>query len=618
MYSMAQSNDVIDVGKIQNYDAVQKKLYYFIDYTQQYSINNIAEASFSHPVDKSPFNERRLDANYFIKFSVINTGVQDSFLFYPGKAQHYTMYEYDTISGKMILLNNQVEKFSPGLFNKVPYSSFFIKNGEQKTFYIVAKINFYNWYLFDPVILKAKEHIYFSFDHILQPSRIYISVSIFLLGIMFSMFAYTFGLLIRTPLWEYFYYSGAILIFMLYFGLRVLNVYYFSELYYSFYELRYQGLQLTGHMLILSFIVSFLKTKERIPALYKQVKILIYLQIVFLAVNLPLTYTNTYNYAANIAFDVMRIFALGYSVYIAIYLIIKKKRKESRYLGIGSLLSIFMACVALYVDRWSNYDELLLRYSGISVLIFMGGVMLQMTLFLLALGFRRRMQEAERVRAVELLQLENDRKELDKYKAIIDARDNERTRISQEIHDDIGSGLTSIRLLSEIAKVKIKQPDNKELEKISATSNVLMDKMNEIIWTLNSRNDTLPNLIAYLRHQIVAYFEPLPFELQLYMPDNISNAVISAKVRRNVMLSVKEALHNIVKHSSATTVAVEFSIDHFFSISIKDNGVGFNSNDVHIYNNGLRNMKERLNVIGGSCIVLNNDGTTIILNVPLI
>lgn len=84
------------------------------------------------------------------------------------------------------------------------------------------------------------------------------------------------------------------------------------------------------------------------------------------------------------------------------------------------------------------------------------------------------------------------------------------------------------------------------------------------------------------------------------------------------MLSVKEALHNIVKHSSATTVAVEFSIDHFFSISIKDNGVGFNSNDVHIYNNGLRNMKERLNVIGGSCIVLNNDGTTIILNVPLI
>lgn len=616
--AIAQNNDAIDVGKIQHYDTVAKRLSYFIDYAQKYSINNIPGASFWHPVAKSPFDETKLDADYFIRFSLINTGIRDSFLFYAGKAQYYTMYEYDTAHGEMRMLNSQVDKFSPELFNKVPYTAFVIKKGERKTFYITAKINFYNWFLFDPVILNEEDHSYFSFNHILQPSRIYISVTIFLLGIMFSMFAYTFGLFIRTPLWEYFYYSGAIFVFMLYFGLRLLNVYYFSGLYYSFYDLRYQGLQLTGHMLILLFIISFLKTKERIPTLYKQVKILIYLQIIFLAINLPLTYTNTYNYVANVAFDVMRIFALGYSMYIAIYLIIKKKRKESRYLGVGSLLSIFMACLALYVDRWSSYDELLLRYSGISVLLFMAGVMLQMTLFLLALGFRRRMQEAERVRAVEQLQLENDRKELEKYKAIIDARDNERTRISQEIHDDIGSGLTSIRLLSEIAKVKIKQPDNKELEKISATSNVLMDKMNEIIWTLNSRNDTLPNLIAYLRHQIVAYFEPLPYELELLMPDNITNAVISAKVRRNVMLSVKEALHNIVKHSQASVVNVEFSIDHFFSISIKDNGVGFNADNVHIYNNGLRNMKERLNVIGGSCIVLNDDGTMIILNVPLI
>ncbi|MFT3701054.1 MAG: 7TM diverse intracellular signaling domain-containing protein [Agriterribacter sp.] len=617
IFVYAQNSDFIDIGKIQHYDTVPKRLSYFIDYAEKFTIDDVPVSMFAHPLTKSPFDQNRLEANYYIKFSVFNSGITDSFLFYAGKAQRYNMYEADS-AGKKVLLNNYIEKFSPELFNKVPYSVIHIAPGQYKTFYIEARINFYNWYLFDPVIVQGTEHAFFSFHHILQPSRLYITVTIFMLGIMFSMFAYICGLVIREPLLEYFYYMGAIFVFMLYFGLRLLNVYYFGQLYYSFYDLRYQGLQLLGHMLILSFMVSFLKAKQRLPLFYRQVQLLIYLQIIFLVVNLPLTYTNKYNYAANTAFDVMRVFALLYSTYLAIYLMIKKKKKESRYLAIGSLLSISIACLALYVDRWSSYDELLLRYSGISVLIFMTGVMLQMILFLMGLGYRRRMQEAERVRAVEQLQLENDRKELDKYKAIIDARDNERTRISQEIHDDIGSGLTSIRLLSEIAKVKINQPNNKELEKISTTSNVLMDKMNEIIWTLNSGNDTLPNLVAYLRHQIVEYFEPLPFSLRLTIPESIGNAAVSAKVRRNVMLSVKEALHNIVKHSQASEVSVEFSVDHFFSISIKDNGVGFNSNEVHIYNNGLRNMKERLNVIGGSCIVLNNDGTLIILNVPLV
>jgi len=377
-------------------------------------------------------------------------------------------------------------------------------------------------------------------------------------------------------------------------------------------------LQLMGLMLILQFIIYFLRLKTHIPRLYKQVKGLIYLQLFFLMVNLPFTYTNRYNHAANIAFDIIRICALLFSAYVAVILIRKEKKKEARYLAVGSLLSIFMACIALYVDRWGNFDELLLRYSGLSVLIFMAGVVFQMIIFLQALGYRRRMLEAQRIRAFEQLQLENDRKELDKYRAIIDARDNERNRISQEIHDDIGSGLTSIRLLSEIAKVKVTPQESKELEKISATSNVLMEKMNEIIWTLNSRNDTLPNLIAYLRHQIVEFFEPLPVKLRITVPDRIPEQTISGKARRNIALAVKEALHNIVKHSRATEVGITFTMEDFFSISIKDNGIGFNLDVTRILSNGIRNMKERLDIIGGSCQIINDNGTLIILSIPLV
>jgi len=617
--AIAQVSGSIDVGSIHDYDTVEARLTYFIDASRRYSIRDVEDAQFSPSSGKSPFDQTQLDANYFIRMAVTNTGsYTDTFYFYAGKAQHFSMYEYDTLTHQKKLLDNHIAIFSPALFNTVPCAYFVVRKGESKVFYIQAKVNFFNWYLFDPVILVPSELSDFSFYHILHPSRVYIYITVFLLGIMFSMFAYTFAIFVRESTWEYFYYASAILVFMLYFGLRLLNVFYFSELYFSLYDLRYQALQLMGLMLILQFIIYFLRLKIQKPRLYRQVKGLIYLQIFFLLVNLPLTYTNRYNYAANIAFDVMRIGALLFSAYVAVILILKEKKKEARYLGIGSLLSIFMACIALYVDRWGNYDELLLRYSGLSVLIFMAGVVFQMIIFLEALGYRRRMLEAQRIRAFEQLQLENDRKELDKYRAIIDARDNERNRISQEIHDDIGSGLTSIRLLSEIAKVKMTPQESKELEKISATSNVLMEKMNEIIWTLNSRNDTLPNLIAYLRHQVVEFFEPLPVRLQLTVPDRIPEQTISGKARRNITLSVKEALHNIVKHSGAAEVSITFTMGEFFTISIKDNGIGFNPDDTRILSNGIRNMKERLNIIGGSCQIINGEGTLIILSIPLV
>ena len=232
--------------------------------------------------------------------------------------------------------------------------------------------------------------------------------------------------------------------------------------------------------------------------------------------------------------------------------------------------------------------------------------------------FRTKTKNDLDIRALELLQFENDRKELEKQKAIINTKEKERTRISQEIHDDIGSGLTSIRLLSEIAKAQSIQTPHKALEKISAISNTLIDKMNEIVWSLNSRNDTLPNLIAYLRHLMVEYFEPLRIPLQIVTPEAVREIAVDGKTRRHILLSVKEVLHNIVKHSQATEVHIVFSVEETFSVSISDNGIGFNPSLTHSYKNGLQNIKERLSTIGGSCIISNNSGTSIILEVPLL
>ena len=616
-FATAQPADFIDLGKISEYDTVLRRLSYFTDYTKKRTINDIRPEEFSYPGNKFPFDKTRLDGHYFIKLSVTNSSSQNTFWLYSGRAQRYTMYEYDSSTATMKALNNQFTSFSYTLFNEVPYAFFTVKKGTYKTFYIQTYISFYNWHQFDPVILLSKEQTAFTFNHFLRPNRLYVYITIALLGIMFSMFAYTLTIFFQTLKIEYLYYSGSMFVFVIYFLLRLFNLFIFADLYYFFYDFRYQVLQLSGNILILLFISSFFTLKKNFPRLHKHLMALVLIQFIFLAINLPLTYTNRYNYIGNIAFDTIRMIVLLYAACLISILIIRKDNKEVRYVGIGAYTAILLSCVALYIDRWSDYEYHFFRHAGIPVLVFMLGILLQMLLFMQGLSYRARMQEAQRIRAVEKLQLENDRKELEKYRAIIDTRDKERNRISQEIHDDIGSGLTSIRLLSEIAKAKSTSDDSKELEKISETSNILIDKMNEIIWTLNSRNDTLPNLIAYLRHLIVEYFEPLPFQLHIATPDPIPEIKVSGKIRRNILLSVKEALHNIVKHSQATQVNVKFIAGEYFSISITDNGIGFNTSVIQNFNNGLLNIKERLSAVGGSCIISTHDGTSVVLRVPL-
>ncbi|HRN56409.1 MAG TPA: 7TM diverse intracellular signaling domain-containing protein [Agriterribacter sp.] len=614
----AQPADFIDIGKIREYDTVLKRLLYFTDYSKKSTIADIAHAPFHHPGEKFPFDKTRLDARYFIKLPVTNSSQQDTFWLYPGRSQRYTMYAYDSSTATMQALNNQFHSFSYTVFNDVPYAFFIVKKGTYKVFYIQADIGFHNWHLFDPVILLPQEQTAFTFDHFLRPHRLYTFTTIALLGIMFSMLVYTFTIFLQTLKYEYLYYALAMLVFVVYFFLRLLNLFMFNELYYFFYDLRYQVLQLTGNIFVIAFISSFFSLRKTFPDLYKHFNILIFAQLIFLSVNLPLTYTNRYNYIGNIAFDTIRAAVLLYSAVLIALLITRKKNKEAKYLGIGSFIAILLACVALYTDGWSEYEHYFFGHAGIPVLVFTLGILLQMIFFMQVLSHRERMQREQHIRAVEQLQLENDRKELEKYRAVIDARDKERNRISQEIHDDIGSGLTSIRLLSEIAKAKSTHHNAvKELEKISGTANVLIDKMNEIIWTLNSRNDTLFNLIAYLRHLVVAYFEPLPIGLHIVTPENISETSVSGKIRRNILLAVKEALHNIVKHSQATEVHIHFTAERYFSISITDNGIGFNPSLTYNYNNGLKNIRERLSAIGGSCIISNNEGTSIILKVPL-
>ena len=209
--------------------------------------------------------------------------------------------------------------------------------------------------------------------------------------------------------------------------------------------------------------------------------------------------------------------------------------------------------------------------------------------------------------------------------------ERERMRIARDMHDEIGSKLTKISFLSERIQVDEKngQPLTQKIDSIAETSRELLKTMDEIVWVVNPRNDTLENLTTYLTHYAVEYFQNTPVECELKLPQEIPHYPLSSETRHNLFLAFEEALNNVLKHSGATKVKVEMAVSAGeFELKVMDNGKGFEVPRGSEANgsvrgsgggNGLKNMRQRLAGVGGDCAISSHSGkgTVIAMHIPL-
>ena len=199
------------------------------------------------------------------------------------------------------------------------------------------------------------------------------------------------------------------------------------------------------------------------------------------------------------------------------------------------------------------------------------------------------------------------------------AVEKERTRIATDMHDDLGAGLSRIKFLSETIDIKKQQqqPIEEDIIKIREYAHEMIDKMGEIVWALNEKNDSLTDLLSYTRSYAVEYFTQNGIQCQIMIPDDFPAILVSGEFRRNIYLVVKEALHNIVKHAQATKVSISIETGKKLIITIRDNGIGFDPENTRPYSNGLINIKKRMKDIGGTIQIESTEGTSICLTVPL-
>jgi len=210
------------------------------------------------------------------------------------------------------------------------------------------------------------------------------------------------------------------------------------------------------------------------------------------------------------------------------------------------------------------------------------------------------------------------------------ALERERVRLAQDLHDEIGAKLCRISYLSEHAR---QTPDlacelQRQIVSISDSSREVLNSLDGIVWAINPQNDALERVVTYLGHRAREYFQETGTECELDIPARLPPHCLSSQSRNHLLLAVQEAFTNVLKHSGATRCRIAISSDATaLEISIADNGNGFDARAIEPsaagstapLGDGLRNMRQRLGVIGGNCSVKSEPGggTTICFVLPL-
>ncbi len=209
------------------------------------------------------------------------------------------------------------------------------------------------------------------------------------------------------------------------------------------------------------------------------------------------------------------------------------------------------------------------------------------------------------------------------------SRLKDRLHISQGLHDDIGSTLCSISVYSQVAQ-KLSDKNKKEdlsemLGKISTTSNEMVSEMNDIVWAINPRNDSIEKIIQRME----SFAKPLAANRNIHFELQYERSILSLQLdmdkRKNFYLIFKEAINNAIKYSGASKLnALIQSDNQMLKLTVKDNGVGFNADkemteySTSLSGNGLRNMYDRAVELNGSLNIQSQpgNGTAIILHLP--
>ena len=594
-----------DISLIKDADTIADKCLVFIDSNNVTTPDNI----FSQQWIKYPSLKLKhfipvawINKTVYLKFTLENSNdITDTVYFFPGNSfRSITLYK--NIPAKSLQLLKDESKddgFQP-----------MVLSAKEKTSFIVelrfTKRNFNTLYL--EIIQKKQLINYQKIFYTINYNELiigYVLCGLLLMMIFFNAANFRLG---RK---KEFLYNCCYTICM--FWLIFFNTY--TERRSGVFASFFMGylafaLLIIGTVFYIAFTRKFLETKTSYPLLNKifvyEEKLLLILLVCFSGVYFFIDNFRLQSIIENST--KLIVLAIGI-LYIIIG--IKQKNKLVNYLAIGNAILIFFSIISfllivLPVKRAGFFTSALLYYEV--------GIVCELIFFLLGLTYKNRKVLIEKIKEQEALKLEAEKQIFETKIAVLNAQQAERNRISTDMHDDLGAGVTAIRLFSELAKSRLGNGTIPEIEKISSSANELLDNMNAIIWTMNSSNDSFSNMVAYIRSYVIEYFENTGIKCTIEIGTDLPDFAVNGEIRRNVFLVVKEALNNILKHAKATEVSLVLKKDgERVSLLIQDNGTGVELDNLRKFGNGLKNMKNRMINSGINFSIENKNGTLVTL-----
>ncbi len=603
--SIADSN-YVDIASIDDSVSVSKKTLVFFDSNNIARLDNLMQQQFIS-VRRFPY-KRNIPGHLVSKTAYLQTGLFNSsdtagsIYFFPGKIFSKIIFYEIKAGGQLVYAGD-------GSAEGICKLTFGPK--EKKAFIIQLEFCRYDYnglapQLIQPGYLNNYKSILSNKDEDLK------NVGFLLSGMLFLMALFVIVNYALTLKREFLYYLGYVLsMFLLMLLFAILGNFSwgsFASFFNGYLDL---VLLILGNVFYLAFTRHFLDSKNEYKLLDKTFKTT-ELFLLFLLVGFTFIHYFTKLFLVErLLENLMKFVVLGIGI-LFIVIAFKQKQKLIIYLAVGSAFAIVFSIVALSL--------ILLHIPAKGILtssLFYQDIAITFALafFLLGLTYKNRRELVERIQEQEALKLDVEKKDFEKQIDIIKAQQEERNRISADMHDDLGAGMTTIRLYSELAKSRIVDTPIPEIEKISSSANELLNKMNAIIWSMSSSNDSLGNMIAYIRSYSLEYFEDTGINCHITIPENLPNIVVSGEIRRNVFLVVKEALNNVLKHSRATVVSITLEkVSDGLKLFIQDNGTGINFEKLRQFGNGLKNMQKRMEDIHIHFSIENHNGTLITLH----
>jgi signal transduction histidine kinase len=606
------ASGVINAGSIRDVIRVNRLIGIYVDTTQTVQ---------SSGLDKLPYNDHQImqfnrgiptglvGLPFYCRFILRNDAdTSRSFYFFPGYYfKHIALFKDSahTIVRLPEILPSDGE-LGCRMFTAPPHSitSFFFKGN-----LIKANTNWMDPTIIEPGFLSP----YFK---ILRFKTVQLGVITFVFcGILLMMIIYSLTNFSQNWKMEYLFYALYGICMMTLFFIKALFYREDQPFYFFFEEYFDYIIQVSGYYFYISFTRRLINTARNYPAMDKAFRTAQLILVILLAVYSLVYFCGGPYPLMNALENGGKCFLMGLLLF---YIIVgfAQRNHLMNYLLAGNLVLLLLSLASQFIILfWArlNYANSLFNQA---LLYYELGVVIELVFFLAALAYKNKNELIEKVKIEQAMKLNQEKKEFETKLAIIQAQQDERSRISADMHDELGSGVTAIRLMSELAKRRLADQSIPEIEKISMSANELMNKMNTIIWSMNATNDTLANLIAYMRAFTIEYFENSSIECTVDVPDFIPDIELSGEKRRNVFLVVKEALNNALKHSKTTRLVLRVLIEEELRIEVHDFGQGIQTEKMRQFSNGLTNMQRRMESIGGTIWIKKENGTVVGLSCP--